>query len=367
MTLTPDQRTRLSKHYRWLALEAVEADDRAGALAAQVLTFKQYRLMQRAVVRILVLVVDEAHEEAARAGDAAAELLLDELAADWSHRVHQRIREAYEAPAAEAILRAGAVGAGADGAGAGGAGAGGAGSGPLTRRGELAALLTAALAGFDEAQERDAAAFQRAVAGGHRFRARAVLEQRRQNHRRLHDIVVDAIAEGLSAVYTLFGEERFYALLRATGEDFSGDFHKWAQLSPEQLVDASVFMQMCHPDTELEVDEDEDRYVIRQHCGSGGRLIAEGRFDGPDALARVGGAGPASLGRPGIPTYCAHCTVWNTVMTNEREGQPVWVIDHPHDSSCTISIYKRRDRIPAAYLRAIAEPPVAAADDRSHG
>lgn len=341
MSITPEQRARLSKHYRWLTLEALAADDRAGAVAAQVLTFKQFRLMQRAVVRILILVVDAAAAEAERGPAAGARERLGRLTGDSIARVRERIGAAYTAPEAGAILQAVLDGPAAAAPGS---------------RDELAALLAAALAGFERAQQRAAAAFGAAVEEGRRFRARVVFEQHRQTHRHLHDVVVDAIAEVLSACHSLFGEERFYQLLRATGEDFSGEFHRWALLSPEELLDASVFMQLCHPDTELEVDEDDDRYVIRQHCGSGGRLLAEGRFDGPNALARVGVAGPASVGNPGIPTYCAHCTVWNTVLTNEREGRPLWVIDHPHDSSCTISIYKRPEGIPAEYLRAISGP-----------
>lgn len=220
----------------------------------------------------------------------------------------------------------------------------------------LSVTVEETVAQYERAQADDAERFAAALDAGDRRRAREVLEEHRDVHRAFHDVYVDTFAALLSAVQERYGSERLYEALRTTGEEFRGDFAKWARLGPEELLDSSVFLQLAHPDGELEVEEDEDKYTIRQGCGTGGRLMAEGRFDGPDGLARIPVANPASVGTPGLPTYCAHCTVWNSVLTYEHEGRPLWVIDHPLGRSCAIHIYKDPSRIPADYLARLRDP-----------
>lgn len=260
---------RFSKQYRGLALEAIERGRHDEAIESQRLLFKQYRMMERSLKRILSILIDAGLEQ------------------------------------------------------------------------------------YDLAQRRDAKVFADALGRGDADRARRLLDEHRELHRRFHNMYVDWTADLLSALHETYGAKRFEEILRDTGKEFSGAFVEWEKMSPEQLLDSSVFMQLSHPDGELTVTEDDERYTIHQGCGTGGRLIAEGRFDGPDALARMPEATPGSLGQPGLPTYCAHCTVWNTVMTAERYGAPLWVIDHPHDSSCAVHVYKDRANTPREYLRRV--------------
>ena len=220
----------------------------------------------------------------------------------------------------------------------------------------LAVTIAASITEFETRQASDTEAFVAAVDAGDLVLARRVLEEQRDVHRVFHDAYVDWFAELLSKLQVEYGTERLYQVLRDTGGEFAGDFAKWATLTPEELLDSSVFLQLCHPDGELEVTEDDEKYTIVQGlCGTGGRLLAEGRFDGPDALARIPIANPASLGLPGLPTYCAHCTVWNSVLSYENEGRPLWVIDHPLGSSCSIHIYKDPSRIPEEFLARIRD------------
>lgn len=220
----------------------------------------------------------------------------------------------------------------------------------------LAVTVEASIAEFESRQAADAVRFAAAVDAGDAEGARRVLEEQRDVHRVFHDTYVDWFAELASKLQDAYGPERFYEILRETGAEFTGDFAKWVELTPEELLDSSVFLQLCHPDGELTVTEDDEKYTIHQHeCGTGGRLMAEGRFDGPHGWARIPVANPGSLGKPGLPTYCAHCTVWNSVLSYETAGRPLWVIDHPLDHSCAIHIYKDPSRIPEEYLRAIRD------------
>lgn len=233
-------------------------------------------------------------------------------------------------------------------------------------------MLETSVAEYRSSQEGDGKRFEEAVRAGEFDRAEELLEEHRDLHRRFHDMYVDWFAELCSAWHERYGTERFYELMRSAGEDFAGDFAAWAKLSPEELLDSSIFMQLSHPDGWAEIEEDEEKFTIHQGCGTGGRLMAEGRFDGEGALQRIPTDHPASLGEAGLPTYCAHCAIWNTVMTSEREDGPLWVIDHPHDSSCTITIYKDRSKVPAEYLerlrsRGPGAPDSEARDRRSPG
>jgi hypothetical protein len=216
-------------------------------------------------------------------------------------------------------------------------------------------MVQAALEEYERAQERDAARFAEAVDTGDKERAAELLDEHRELHRTYHDMYVNWFAEIASALHETYGTDRFYEIMLETGDEFREDFAAWARLTPEQLLDSSVFLQMCHPETELEVEEDDEKYTIRQHCGTGGRLLREGRFDGEKALARIPVANPASVGKPGMPTYCAHTVVWNSVLSYKNEGRPLWVIDHPNDSSCTIHIYKDPAKIPREYLERIRD------------
>lgn len=57
----------------------------------------------------------------------------------------------------------------------------------------------------------------------------------------------------------------------------------------------------------MEVTEDDDKVVIQmQPCGSGGRLVLEGRYDGPDGFLKVEKPQRMTYNRANFPVYCAH-------------------------------------------------------------
>ncbi len=73
---------------------------------------------------------------------------------------------------------------------------------------------------------------------------------------------------------------------------------------------------------EIEVREEADYYeIVSSVCGSGGRQIIDGAYEGDNAFHSIKGPSPITFGRDEIPIYCAHCYFQNHAIP---AGQ-----DHP--------------------------------------
>ncbi|MCP3934555.1 MAG: hypothetical protein GY708_04190 [Actinomycetia bacterium] len=66
---------------------------------------------------------------------------------------------------------------------------------------------------------------------------------------------------------------------------------------------------------EVEVREEAGYYeIVAPVCGSGGRLINDGGYEGDDAFHSIEGPSPVTFGRAEIPIYCAHCHFQNQAI-----------------------------------------------------
>lgn len=102
----------------------------------------------------------------------------------------------------------------------------------------------------------------------------------------------------------------------------------------------------------LHIEEDDEKVVIQMHpCGSGGRLVLEGKYEGPDALLTVKGKQFLTYGRDSFPVYCAHEPVMER-QDIEAHGAPFVVVEPAHElgkEHCNFIIYKDRSKVPAKY------------------
>src|SRR5439155_17058341 len=81
----------------------------------------------------------------------------------------------------------------------------------------------------------------------------------------------------------------------------------------------------------LHIEEDEEKVVIQMRpCGSGGRLILEGKYEGPDAMLTVKGKQFLTYGRDSFPVYCAHEPVMER-QDIEAHGAPFVVVEPAHE------------------------------------
>jgi hypothetical protein len=121
----------------------------------------------------------------------------------------------------------------------------------------------------------------------------------------------------------------------------------------------------------LEVEEDDDRVVIRMApCGSGGRLIAEGAYEGEDAFASLDASPELTYGLSDCPIYCAHQPVMERLAI-ERYGAPFVVIEpasyctteatgrdiEAAEDHCAFVIHKDRGAIPDRYYERLGLTP----------
>lgn len=106
----------------------------------------------------------------------------------------------------------------------------------------------------------------------------------------------------------------------------------------------------------LEISEDDDKIEIRMcPCGSGGRLIQEGKYEGKEAFLTIKEGQPLTYGRPDYPVYCAHEYAMERVDIEEN-GHPFVVVEPAAKlgrEHCTMIVYKDADKIPAKYYERI--------------
>jgi hypothetical protein len=104
------------------------------------------------------------------------------------------------------------------------------------------------------------------------------------------------------------------------------------------------------------VEEDDEKFTfINDPCGSGGRMMRAGRFDGNGKFARVKKAQPQTFNRENLPVYCAHCAVWNGIMTVKWYGRIHWAVQPPEnpEDPCLMYMYKDRKSVPEKFYKGI--------------
>ncbi len=106
----------------------------------------------------------------------------------------------------------------------------------------------------------------------------------------------------------------------------------------------------------LNIVEDDEKIVIQMRpCGSGGRLVLEGKYEGPNPMLTVKGSQFLTYGRDSFPVYCAH----EPVMERQdiaAHGAPFVVVEPAHElgrQHCNFIIYKDRSKVPAKYYERV--------------
>ncbi|MGH7985746.1 MAG: hypothetical protein ACREQX_05600 [Candidatus Binataceae bacterium] len=102
----------------------------------------------------------------------------------------------------------------------------------------------------------------------------------------------------------------------------------------------------------LHIEEDDEKITIEMRpCGSGGRLVLEGKYEGADAMLTLKGPQFLTYGRESFPVYCAHEPVMEA-QDIKAHGAPFMVVEPAHvlgKEHCRFLIYKDRSKVPAKY------------------
>jgi hypothetical protein len=205
-----------------------------------------------------------------------------------------------------------------------------------------------------------------AISAGEAEHAVELIDRAVARWQSLQDYSINWITSLLSFVGRRLGEDGVEEALRVFGDEFvrprrSAGSRSWDTL-PASVRAKAIAEAMVANFGECEVSEEEDKIVLSFRCGSGGRMIDEGRYEtegGPYLVLReVGGR---TFGRDRLPVYCAHCSVNNEIQAVEWGSAPT-TVEFPSEGPggrCVHHIYRDPAAIPSdAYSRIGKEKPV---------
>jgi hypothetical protein len=167
----------------------------------------------------------------------------------------------------------------------------------------------------------------RALDAGDIDAARAAVVDWATRVRSLQVLSVEWITSLLSYVGRELGDDGVEAALRGFHADYlderrAGD---WAALPLRTRVGAITRAMLANGGT-VEITEEADAVLLGFRCGSGGRLLDEGRYTsaGGPYLELVGPT-PLTGGAQTLGVYCSHCPVHNELIPLEQGGVPTAV------------------------------------------
>ena len=195
--------------------------------------------------------------------------------------------------------------------------------------------------------------------------ATELIDQAVERWRSLQDYSINWITSLLSFIGRELGEEAVERALRQTGDEYVRPRRDtgvdWSTL-PASARAKVVARAMVANFADCDVSEDDEKITLSFRCGSGGRLIDEGRYEGENAYLVLGERAPRTFMRDELPVYCAHCSVNNEMQAVEWTGYPM-TIETPSTGKgarCVHHVYRDLDAIPEDVYRRIGkEKPTA--------
>ena len=179
----------------------------------------------------------------------------------------------------------------------------------------------------------------------------ALLDKAVDQWRSLKDYSINWITSLLTFIGEELGEEAVEQALRKTGDEFVRPRRDtgtdWGSL-PASVRAKVIARAMVSNMGSVDVDEDDEKIVLSFRCGTGGRLIDEGRYEGDPSYLTLREKSGRTFMRDELPVYCAHCSVNNEMQPVEWGGAPT-SIEHPPErkgEACVHHIYKDTSAIP---------------------
>jgi hypothetical protein len=201
-----------------------------------------------------------------------------------------------------------------------------------------------------------------AIESGDTGRGLELLDAAVRQWRSLQEYSINWVTVLLSFIADELGEEAVERALRRTGDDFVRPRRdtgtEWGSL-PASARAKVIARAMVANFGQVEIDEDDEKIILSFRCGSGGRLIDDGRYEGDDAYATLRERSGRTFMRDALPVYCAHCSVNNEIQPIEWGGTPTSVEFPPERAGepCVHHIYKDVDALPPEVFERIGKVP----------
>lgn len=189
-----------------------------------------------------------------------------------------------------------------------------------------------------------------AIRAGRTAEALELMEYGIMENQTMHDSITSFVDDALTYI-ARFGEEEILKFLK---EKYYSRVRNWLSLTPgvEETMKRFAEFQRGHF-SNINIQEEADRYVMSGPCGSGGRLRRSKK------VAKTRKAYSWSWSKENIPYYCIHCCVAWEIIPNEIRGYPLrihLVPDQPEDP-CIHLFYKEPKLIPNEYFTRVGMTP----------
>ena len=128
---------------------------------------------------------------------------------------------------------------------------------------------------------------------------------------------------------------------------------KIKQSSNDLKTQIKMFISGLHGHLQpLEISEDSEKITVKMKpCGSGGRLVQEGKYEGRDSFLMLKKAQKITYGRTDFPVYCAHEAAMENVDF-EDDGTPFVIVEPAKEIGkdyCSFICYKKDSYVPKKY------------------
>jgi len=192
------------------------------------------------------------------------------------------------------------------------------------------------------------------IESGDKERAKQIAQRMYNEFLGMHDIYRDGSTAILSFIGRRFGDQALEeAMIEWTKGWWLPALGKYPK-GPEALRQRiKMFVAGLRGHLQpLRIKEDDEKVIIQMlPCGSGGRLILEGKYEGPDAFLTINKPQRLTYGRSSFPVYCAH-EPFMELLDIENHRFPFVVVEPSNDlgkEPCSFIIYKDPSKVPEKY------------------
>lgn len=171
------------------------------------------------------------------------------------------------------------------------------------------------------------------------------------------DYSINWITSLLSFIGRRLGEPAVEEALRDFASRYLSERREgYAAVTPEVRLEGLVRAMKANG-ADVELGEDDEKFVASFRCGSGGKLIDDGAYTAPRDYLTLHGPSPVTFGRESLPVYCAHCSINNEIEPIESTGVPVTIEFPPEKPGerCVHHVYKDPSRIPVEIYRRVGK------------
>ena len=201
-----------------------------------------------------------------------------------------------------------------------------------------------------------------AIDAGDAEGAKALIDRAVTQWAGLQDYSINWITSLLTFITDELGEAAVERALRRTGDEFVRPRRdagtRWGDL-PASARAKVIARSMLGNMGAVDVSEDDEKITLSFRCGSGGKLIDDGRYEGEHPYAVLRERSGRTFSRDELWVYCAHCSVNNEIQPVEW-GEAPTSVEHPPvraGEPCVHHVYKDLDAIPADAYERIGIPP----------